>query len=75
MNQNNLQAEIIADLERRKKISRGYLRSLSPSEKIAQLADLQEKYYQMLVAREQNGGRPIPEDWRKWYNARHKASI
>ena len=69
---NNLQNEIIADLTRRKKILREYLRSLSPSEKISQLVVLQERYYQMLVVREQNGGRPIPEKWRKWHNARYE---
>ena len=69
---NNLQSEIINDLTRRKKISREYLRSLSPSEKIAHLVALQEKYYQMLVAREQNNGRPIPERWRKWHEARYE---
>ena len=69
---NNLQSEIINDLTRRKKIAREYLRSLSPSEKIAQLVALQEKYYQMLLVREQNGGRPIPERWRKWHKARYE---
>jgi hypothetical protein len=71
-NPDNLQAEIIADLTRRKKISRDHLRSLSPEEKIAQLVVLQERYYQFLVAREKNGGRPIPEKWRKWHKARHE---
>ncbi len=69
---NNLQSEIINDLTRRKKVSREYLRSLSLSEKIAQLVALQEKYYQMLLVREQNGGRPIPERWRKWHKARYE---
>jgi len=69
---NNLQSEIINDLTRRKRISREYLRSLPPSEKIAQLVALQEKYYQMLVVREQNGGRSIPERWRKWHKARYE---
>jgi len=73
-NQNKLQPEIIADLKRRKKISRKYLRSLSPTEKIAQLAVLQERYYQMLFAREKNGGCPIPEKWRKWHKARYENS-
>ena len=67
---NKLQDEIIKDLNRRKKTSRDYLRSLSPLEKIEKLVQLQEQYYQMLQIREQNGGRPIPEKWRKWYKAR-----
>ena len=69
---NSLQTEVIADLERRKKTSRKYLRSLSPAEKIAKLVDLQERYYKMLVAREKNGGRPIPEKWQKWHKARYE---
>ncbi len=67
---NNLQTKIVADLKQRKKTSREYLRSLSPAEKIAKLVDLQEHYYQTLVVREKNGGRPIPERWRKWRKAR-----
>ena len=69
---NNLQNEIIANLKSRKKTSREFLRSLSPTEKIAKLVDLQEHYYQMLEIREQNGGRKIPEKWRKWHTARYE---
>ena len=61
----------IAELTRRKNISRSYLRSRPPEEKIAQLINLQERYYEMLAAREANGGRPIPIKWRKWHAARH----
>lgn len=71
-NLNNLQAETINDLNQRKKKSREYLRSLSPEEKIAKLVQLQEQYYQMLKIREENGGRPIPEKWRKWHKARYE---
>jgi len=70
--ENNLQAEIIEDLIRRKKNSREFLRSLSPSEKIARLVDLQQRYYEMLEVRERSGGRAIPERWRKWYRARYE---
>ena len=69
---NNLQTEVVADLKRRKKVSREHLRSLSPAEKIARLVDLQEQYYQMLVVRAQNSGRPIPERWQKWRKARYE---
>ena len=69
---NNLQTKVIADLKRRKKTSREFLRSLSPTEKIAKLVDLQEQYYKMLKIREQNGGRKIPEKWRKWHTARYE---
>jgi hypothetical protein len=67
---NKLQDKVIEDLENRKKTSREYLRALSPLEKIEKLVQLQEQYYQMLVLREKNGGRPIPEKWRKWHRAR-----
>ena len=69
---NSLQTEVIADLERRKNTSRKYLCSLSPAEKIAKLVDLQERYYKMLIAREQNGGRKVPEKWQKWHKARYE---
>ncbi len=69
---NNLQNEIIKDLTKRKKTSREFLRSLSPTEKIAKLVELQEQYYKMLEIREQNGGRAIPEKWRKWHKARYE---
>lgn len=71
---NDLQAEIIEDLKQRKNRSREYLRNLSPSEKIAKFTELQERYYQMLKAREENGGRAIPERWRKWHTARYENS-
>jgi hypothetical protein len=72
--QNSLQTEIINDLIKRKKTSREYMRSLSPLEKIEKLVQLQEQYYQILKIREQNGGRPIPEKWRKWHKARYEIS-
>lgn len=63
--------QAVAKLTERKKASRSYLRSLSPEEKIVQLINLQERYYEMLAAREANGGRPIPKKWLKWHAARH----
>ena len=62
--------ETIQDLKRRKKIFREHLRNLSPTEKIEKLIELQHHYYELLSIREQNTGRPIPEKWRKWYQAR-----
>jgi hypothetical protein len=59
------------DLARRKAESRAFLQSLSPDEKIARLVNLQEQYYSLLVAREENGGKPIPLRWKRWYTARH----
>lgn len=70
-NKKYLQDAAVTDLKRRKKISRDHLRSLSPIEKIERLVTLQNQYYQMLLIREQNGGRPVPERWRKWHQARY----
>jgi hypothetical protein len=75
MKDNLQQTEVIEDLQKRKKSARGFLRSLSPEEKIAKLVELQERYYQMLELREQNGGRPIPERWRKWHKARYENKL
>ncbi len=60
----------VRDLTARKSVSRRYLRSLTPEEKVRDLVKLQEQYYQFLSVREQNGGKPIPEGWQKWYAAR-----
>ncbi len=68
------QLKVIEDLNKRKQISREYLRSLSPTEKVEKLVQLQEQYYQMLLVREQNGGRPIPARWQKWYRARFESA-
>ncbi|HQU83069.1 MAG TPA: hypothetical protein PKY59_08100 [Pyrinomonadaceae bacterium] len=70
---NNFDKKVIEDLNDRKKTSRSYLRSLSLPEKVEKLVQLQNQYYQMLLIREQNGGRPIPEKWRKWYKARFES--
>lgn len=70
-NKRELKDASVADLVRRKKVSREYLRSLSPLEKVEQLFALQDQYFQMLVIREKNSGPPVPEKWKKWYKARH----
>lgn len=61
----------IAEITKRKNISRAHLRSLSPEAKIFQLIELQERYYEMLSIREKNGGKPIPAKWKKWRKARY----
>lgn len=71
-NKKTMQDASVADLKRRKKISRDYIRSLSPIEKIEKLVVLQNQYYQMLEIRQLNGGKPIPEKWRKWHKARRE---
>jgi hypothetical protein len=72
---NKAQDEVIDDLRRRKAVSREYPRSLPPIEKIAMLFNLQEQYCQMLIAREKNGGQPVPEKWRKWNKARSEPKL
>jgi hypothetical protein len=59
-------------IEQVKDIARTHLRSLLPLEKIEKLVQLQEQYFQFLQIREKNGGKPIPEAWRKWSNARNE---
>ncbi len=70
MNYFDDQIENLFNLRFNQNFPQGYLRSLSPLEKIEKLVQLQEQYYQMLEIREQNGGRPIPEKWQKWHKAR-----
>ena len=66
------QLEIVFNEIYSSKYPHNYLRSLSPAEKIAKLIQLQDQYYQMLKIREENSGRPIPERWQKWYQARYR---
>ena len=49
-----------------------YIEGFDDTEKVEKLVQLQEQYYQMLIIREQNGGRPIPEKWKKWHKARYE---
>ncbi len=63
--------ETVKDLVDRKAESRAFLRSLSPEDKIARLVDLQQQYFSVLKAREASGGKPVPSEWQKWYEARH----
>ena len=68
------QEAVIADLTRRKSVSRTYLRSLPLAQKLEELERLQENYYSMLELREKTGGKPIPERWRKWRETRDQAA-
>ncbi len=67
----DFEKEAIEDLKRRKENFRAFTRNLSPTEKIRQLELLQKRYYELLKAREENGGRKIPEKWRKWRDAQN----
>ena len=67
----NSEKEAIEDLNRRKSNFRRFTRNLSPTEKVRQLELLQRRHYELLKAREENGGRKIPEKWRKWRDAQN----
>lgn len=69
----NFEKEAVEDLRRRKKSLRTFTRSLSPTEKIRQLELLQQRYYKLLKAREESGGREIPDKWRKWRDAKNNS--
>ena len=64
-----LEKAVIEDLKQRKANFRNYVRNLSPTEKIVQLELLQKRYYALLKTREANGGRKVPENWRRWNEA------
>lgn len=59
----------ILELRRRKGNFRNYVRNLSPTEKILELEALQERCYEIMEIREQNGGLPIPDQWKRWRQA------
>jgi hypothetical protein len=59
----------IEQVKNQKKKFRDYMKNLSVAEKINHLTNLQWHYYELLEIRENNGGRPIPENWQKWRNA------
>lgn len=56
-------------LAEQKKKYRAHVRNLPLSERLRQLEELQEQSYEILRIREVNGGRPIPEGWRRWARA------
>jgi hypothetical protein len=60
-------------LNENKKNFRRFVRNMSPTEKIRRLEQLQHRYYSLLVAREKNGGRPIPAEWKRWAQAKQGA--
>lgn len=59
----------ILDLRRRKENFRNYVRNLSPTKKILELEALQERSYEIMEIREENGGLPIPDRWKRWHRA------
>lgn len=69
----DFEKKAIEDLKRRKRNFRAFTRNMSPTEKICQLELLQKRYYELLKAREENGGRKIPEKWQKWRDAQKTA--
>lgn len=72
MNTNSETHDPIAELRQRKKDLRERLKNLSPLEKIIHLEALQERYYEILKIRQENGGRLIPDEWKRWNTAQQK---
>jgi hypothetical protein len=68
-------ATSIRELRRRKRVSRNYVRNMSPTEKILQLEELQERCYELMEIREQNGGLPVPDNWKRWRKAQKDLAI
>lgn len=52
-----------------KKTYRAHVRTLPLSDRLRQLETLQEHSYEILCIREANGGKPVPEGWRRWARA------
>ncbi len=67
----DFEKEAIEDLQLRKENLRRFTRNLLPTEKIRQIELLQKRHYELLKAREENGGRKIPDKWRKWRDAQN----
>lgn len=69
MNTSSEKFDPIGDLRRRKANFRNYVRDLSPTQKILELEALQERFYELMKVREENGGLPVPDGWRRWHKA------
>lgn len=65
--------DAVEQLKKSKEKLRSYTRGLSLTEKIRQTELLQKRYFALLVAREANGGRPVPAIWRRWKQAQDEA--
>ncbi len=48
---------------------RARVRNLSLVERLRQLEELQQQNYEILSIREANGGKPIPDGWKRWAKA------
>jgi len=59
----------VANLKKLKARSRRKVRALSTAEKIRRLEALQERYFELLIIRLANSGRPIPGGWLRWKEA------
>ena len=64
-----------SSLEERKSIYRRYSSARSLSERLRDLEELQMHSYEILRARELNGGRKIPRGWRRWAQAQIDAGF
>ena len=59
-------------LEQKRKF-RNHARNLPLGDRLRQLEALQEQSYEILRIREANGGKPMPPEWQKWAEARHRS--
>lgn len=55
-------------LEQKRKY-RIHVRGMSLGDRLRQLEALQEQSYEIMSIREENGGMPVPEGWKKWAKA------
>ncbi|MEQ1762710.1 MAG: hypothetical protein ABL984_06120 [Pyrinomonadaceae bacterium] len=51
------------------------MRNLSLGDRLRQLEALQEQSYEILRAREANGGKPVPQDWQLWAEAQNDIGL
>lgn len=54
---------------------RVHMRNLSLGDRLRQLEALQEQSYEILRAREANGGKPVPQDWQLWAEAQNDIGL
>lgn len=66
MSSNSKSVELLIEQKRK---YREHVRNMPLIERLRQLESLQEQTYDILRVRELNGGKPIPEDWRRWARA------
>lgn len=74
MNSNTETNSSVAMLVEQKRKYREHVRNMSLSDRLRRLEALQEQTYEILLIREANGGKPIPEGWQRWKKAQKEIS-